>query len=197
MTGIILAGGKSRRMGQDKAFLKIDNKRLIELVIERLRAVFDKIIIVTNDPVKFQFLGVKVVKDIVFNKGPLGGIYTGLLISESKYNFICACDMPFLSSYLLKFMISKVEGNDVVVPVVGNFVEPLHSIYSRNCLMPIKRHLENEELRVRDFFPEVKCNYLPENLIRKYDPHLRSFFNLNTPKMLKLIRNFEHSLPSL
>jgi len=191
MTGIILAGGKSRRIGEDKAFLEIDNKPLIELVVERLKAVFNKIIIVTNDPVKFQFLGIKVVKDVVFNKGPLGGIYTGLLISETKYNFICACDMPFLSSHLLKFMSSEVEGNDVVVPIVGNFAEPLHSIYSKNCLMPIKRHLENGELRVRDFFPEVKCKYIPENLIRKYDPHLQSFFNLNTPKMLESVKKEE------
>ncbi|MCD6232686.1 molybdenum cofactor guanylyltransferase [Candidatus Aerophobetes bacterium] len=189
MTGIILAGGKGRRIGGNKAFLKIGNKPLIELVIERLKTIFDNnIIIVTNNPYKFSSLGIKIIKDVVHNKGPLGGIYTGLLFSKSKYNFICACDMPFLNLSLLRFIISQIEDNDVIVPLVGNFAQPLHSIYSKKCLGAIRRKIENRELKITRFFSEVKYRYLPESLIRKYDPHLSSFLNLNTLEKLKLAR---------
>lgn len=188
MTGIILAGGKSRRVGKGKALLKIGDKRIIEMVVEKLEATFDDTLIVTGSPFNYQFLGVKVIRDIVPEKGPLGGIYTGLLSSKSEYNFICACDMPFLNTRLLKFMASEVTNCDLVVPVVGGFVEPLHSIYSKRCLSAIKSHLEVDDLKVKNFFSEVKCRYLSEDLIRRYDPDLLSFLNLNTPKMLKLAR---------
>jgi len=186
MTGIILAGGKSRRIGRNKALLKIGEKQVIKLIVEKLKVVFDNVLIVGNASFDYQFLGVRVVEDIISKKGPLGGIYTGLLTSQSKYNFICGCDMPFLSLDLLKFMISEINDNDIVVPVVKGFLEPLHSIYSKRCLPAVRFHLESEDLKVKNFFPEVKCRYLPETKIKKYDPELLSFFNLNTPQLLEL-----------
>ncbi len=190
MTGIILAGGKSRRIGREKALLPIGEGRsmIIEMVVEKLKAIFDDVLIISAPPFNYQFLGVKVIRDIIPGKGPLGGIYTGLLSSKNEYNFICACDMPFLNTHLLKFMASEVTDCDLVVPVVGGFVEPLHSIYSKRCLSAIKSHLEVNDLKVKSFFSEVKCKYLSESLIKRYDPDLLSFLNLNTPKMLKLAR---------
>jgi molybdopterin-guanine dinucleotide biosynthesis protein A len=141
--------------------LKIGNKRIIEIVVEKLKEVFSDIIIVTNSPPDYQFLDVKLIKDLIPGKGPLGGIYTGLLLSDSEYNFVCACDMPFLSIDLLKVMISEMDGSDLIVPVVRGFVEPLHSIYSKRCLAAIKFHLEVNDLKVKSFFPEVKCKYFP------------------------------------
>ncbi|MEA1964645.1 MAG: molybdenum cofactor guanylyltransferase [Candidatus Aerophobetes bacterium] len=188
MTGIILGGGKSRRMKKEKALLEIGKKQAIELIIEKLKVVFDDVLIIGSSSFNYRFSGVRAREDMVSEKGPLGGIYTGLLISESKYNFICACDMPFLNVNLLRFIISEVDDTDIVIPVVKGFVEPLHAIYSKRCLPAIKSHLEAKDLKVKNFFPEVKCKYLPEDRITKYDPPLLSFSNLNTPQMLELAK---------
>ena len=107
MTGIILAGGKSTRIGKDKALLKISREYLIKLVLERLKSVFKNVLVVTGDPSRYKFLKVPVIKDAVYQKGPLGGIYTGLLYSKDDYNFICGCDMPFLNSNLLNFILTN------------------------------------------------------------------------------------------
>jgi len=191
MTGVILAGGKSRRMKKNKALLKIGKKQVIKLVIEKLKIVFDNVLIIGNSSLNHQFLGVRIIEDTVSGKGPLGGIYTGLLVSKSEYNFICGCDMPFLNVDLLRFMVSEIDENDIVIPVVKGFVEPLHAIYSKRCLPAINSHLEVEDLKVKSFFSEVKCKYLPENEIKKYDPHLLSFSNLNTLQMWELARKYQ------
>ena len=120
--------------------------------------------------------------DTIPGKGPLRGIYTGLLGSRSEYNFFCACDTPFLNDDLLKVIISEIDDSDAVVPVVGGFVESLHAIYSRRCLPAIKKCLERDDLRTKGFFSEIKCKYIPENKIRRYDPSLLSFLNINAPR---------------
>ncbi len=186
MTGIILAGGKSSRIGKNKALLKIGEKQIIKLIVEKLRIAFGNVLVVANSSFDYQFLGVRIVQDIVSGKGPLGGIYTGLVTSQSEYNFICGCDMPFLNVNLLRFMSSQIDDSDIIVPVVKGFVEPLHSIYAKRCLPAIRSHLEAENLKVKNFFPEVTCKYLPEAKTNKYDPKLLSFFNVNTPKLLEL-----------
>ncbi|MEA3485827.1 MAG: molybdenum cofactor guanylyltransferase [Candidatus Aerophobetes bacterium] len=191
MTGIILAGGKSRRMKKDKALLEIGKKQVIKLIVEKLKIVFDNVLIIGNSSLDYRFLGVRAAEDIVSGKGPLGGIYTGLSASQSEYNFICGCDMPFLNVDLLRFIISEIDDNDIIIPVIKGFVEPLHAIYSKRCLPAIKSHIEAEDLKVKNFFPKVKCKCLPEDKIKKYDPHLLSFSNLNTPQMLELARKYQ------
>lgn len=188
MTGIILAGGKGERMGGEKASLRIGRKYFIERIIEKLRVVFDNIFIVGNLPPSYRLLGAKVLPDLIPGKGPLGGIYTGLIRLESEYGFFCACDMPFLNVDLLKFMISEIDDNDAVVPIVKGFVEPLHSIYSKKCLSAIKNRLDNEDLKVASFFPQVNCKYIPEEKIRRHNPSLSSFVNLNTPEAVESAR---------
>jgi len=175
-------------MGEGKASLKIGGKQVIELILEKLRVVFDNVLIVGNSNFIYPLSQVRVLADIILGKGPLGGIYTGLLNSKSEYNFFCACDMPFLNDDLLKFIISEIDGSDAVIPLVRGFVEPLHAIYSKRCLPAIKNCLENEDLRIKSFFPEVKCKYIPENKIKRYDPSLLSFLNLNTPETVELIK---------
>ena len=102
--------------------------------------------------------------------------------------------MPFLKIDLLKFIISETDGSDAVIPMVRGFVEPLHAIYSKRCLPAIKNCLENEDLRIKSFFSKVKCKYIPENKIKRYDPSLLSFLNLNTPETVESVRNL---LPNL
>jgi len=195
ITGIILAGGKGRRIGKEKASLKFGKTYLIEVIAEKLKDFFEEIVlIIANDSFKYRFPETRTVTDIIPGKGPLGGIYTGLLVSQSKYNFICACDMPFLNLNLLKFMVSQINGNDAVIPIIKDFTEPLHSIYSKSCLPAIKYQLQTGDLKIKDFFPKIKCKYVPEDKIRKYDPYLLSFFNLNTPQALKLAKNLYNTI---
>ncbi|NQS89280.1 molybdenum cofactor guanylyltransferase [Patescibacteria group bacterium] len=195
VTGIILAGGKSQRMRKEKISLKIGEAYLIEVIAGKIKDFFEEIIlIITNNSFKYQFPGIRTVTDVVPRKGPLGGIYTGLLVSQSKYNFICACDMPLLNLNLLKFMVSQINENDAVIPIVKGFTEPLHSVYSKNCLPAIKYQLQIGDLKIKNFFPRIKCKYIPEDKIKKYDPCLLSFFNLNTPQALELAKNLYNTM---
>jgi len=175
--------------GKKKALLRIGKKKVIEIILEKLKVVFDKILVVGSFDATCQIPGVRVLADIIPGKGPLGGIYTGLLSSKSEYNFFCACDMPFLNLDLLKFINSEIDDNDAVIPIVKGFVEPLHAVYAKRCLPAIKCHLENEDLKIKSFFSEVKCKYIPEVEIRRYDPSLFSFLNLNTPEAVELVKN--------
>ncbi len=194
MTGIVLAGGKSQRMGEGKASLKIGRKQVIEIILEKLRVTFDDVLIVGNSNFICPLSEEGILADMIPGKGPLGGIYTGLLNSKSEYNFFCACDMPFLNVDLLKFIISEIDASDAVIPMVRGFVEPLHAIYSKRCLPAIKNCLENEDLKIKSFFSKVKCKYIPENKIKRYDPSLISFLNLNTPEAVELVKNLPRSL---
>ena len=130
----------------------------------------------------------KIVSDIYPGKGSLGGIYTGLAASDSFYNLAVACDMPFLNQGLLRYMIEVAENFDLVVPRLGNIIEPLHAVYSKGCLAPIQCLLEQDELQIFKFFHEVKVRYIETDEIERFDPDHLSFFNINTEADLKRAR---------
>jgi molybdopterin-guanine dinucleotide biosynthesis protein A len=181
-TGIILAGGKNLRLGRNKALEKIGGVTIIERVVNSLTPVISQLIIVTSDgknhliPIPFA----KFVADIYPGKGPLGGIYSGLSASNTELSIAVACDMPFLNTRLLQHMVEFSPGYDAVVPVLRkSFFEPLHSIYSINCLSIIKNHIETGQLSIRAFLSEANVRYINEDECRKYDPDLLSFFNIN------------------
>jgi len=183
-SGIVLAGGKSLRFGQNKSFVTIGNKSLLEKVVSCLSPVCREIIIVTTgEPTIPQFNRspkLRVVTDFYPGKGPLGGIYTGLKASGTHFNLVVAADMPFLNPELLRYMLSLANSYDLVVPRVGKLVEPLHAIYTKSCLSPIERMITNNELRVSQLFPLVRVRYAEAEEIEKFDPHHLSFFNINT-----------------
>ncbi len=192
MTAIILAGGKARRMnGQDKAFLKINHCHLIEIQLELLRKYFKEIIIVTNRPDKFKhFKGVKVITDIMPYHGPLGGIYSGLLCSKGRYNFVAACDMPFLSIPLIKYMRSKINKNiDAVVPFVNKRYQYLHAIYSKRCISVLKARLEENKLRVSGLFRYISTVFLTRRQMEKLVSSPWLCYNINTVRDLETIRD--------
>ena len=179
---IVLAGGKSIRLGRSKALEVTDGKSLIERVIGRLKQLSSHILIVTSQeqvdlPVSDE---VKILVDILPGKGPLGGIYTGLLASQSLHNIVVACDMPFLNTELLRYMIGLSSDFDVVVPRLSRGkVQPLHAIYSRTCIDIIRAQLERDQLEVESFFDEVRVRYVEQVECQKLDPQLLSFFNVN------------------
>lgn len=189
MIATILSGGNNRRMLRDKAFLQIGQKTIIERQIEVLSTLFSRIIVVTNTPESHEHLRANLVSDLVPGKGPLGGIYSGLIASKDKYNFVVSCDLPFLNAGLISYMIEVTKGHDIVVPKLNGFVEPLHAVYSKHCLIPIKRQMDRNELKIQSFFGELKVRYIREHHIKRYNPKDIAFFNVNTEDDLKKARS--------
>ena len=193
MSCIVLAGGKSLRLGQDKILETIGNRSLLEQVVSCVSSLSSDIIIVTAEKrTVSQFEGcskLRTVTDIYPGKGPLGGIYTGLVASTSVYNLVVASDMPFLNQALLGYMIQLSVNFDLVVPRVSNLVEPLHAIYTKSCLAPIERMIKQGELSVYKLLRLVRVKYVETEEIDKFDPKHLSFFNINTEADLEIARD--------
>ena len=188
MTGIILSGGKNSRMGINKAFLEIDGVRLIDKILRVFNELFSEIIIVTNEPLAYtEFASASIVTDIYKNKGALGGIYSGLFFSSNNYSFVTACDIPFLNKDLIAYLGKQVKNHDIVVPVASDGFQPLHAVYSKNCLAPIKRNLYADKLKITDFYKGLRVLTVPEEQLKPFNKDGRLFFNINTPKELELI----------
>jgi len=181
---IVLAGGKGLRLGHEKALEVIGNRSLLERVLSSLSLFNGDIIVVTASKQTYpQLIGypkLKAVTDIYSNKGPLGGIYTGLKASDSFYNLVVACDMPFLNQALLSYMIQISAGFDLVVPRLGEMVEPLHAVYSRGCLAPIEALFKQGNLSLKHLFTLVRVRYVEAEEIDRFDPEHLSFFNINS-----------------
>jgi len=182
MTGIVLSGGENKRMGVDKAFLKVAGIPMIEHVLRSLKDVCRGIIIVTNSPRLYTAYGVSVVTDVFDKRGPLTGIYSGLLRSTDEYNFVVACDMPFLNPGLMAYMAGLAEGYDVVVPSISGLLEPLHAVYRRGLLPRIEEQIMRDRRQIREIFTHVRIRYVTEQEIDRFDPLRKSFKNLNTPQ---------------
>lgn len=182
MIGIVLSGGASRRMGADKAFLKLAGIPMIEHVLRALREVCDRVIIVTKRPHLYAGFRAEVVADADDRQGPLMGIYSGLLRSRDEYNFVAACDMPFLNPRLISFMRDAAVGHDIVVPAAGALVEPIHAVYSRGVLPLIEERIRRDEQQIRGLFRDARVRYVTEEEIDRLDPGKRSFVNINTPR---------------
>ena len=182
VTSIVLAGGKNRRLGRNKALETINGRILIEHVIERLKPLTSDILVVTSRegfslPDAWQ---ASVLVDQYPDKGPLGGIYTGLLASKSSHSLVVACDMPFLNTELLRYMVKQSRDFDVVVPrIEEGKLEPLHAIYSKSCLDNIKIQLDRNQLRADSILDTVRVRYVERVECQRLDPQLLSFFNIN------------------
>jgi molybdenum cofactor guanylyltransferase len=185
MNAVILAGGKSSRMGSNKAFLKLKGKTFIEHQIDLLREIFNEITISANTPSEYKHLNIPIIKDIYPNKGPLGGIYSGLINSRSFHTFMLACDMPFVETDLINHLKSFITGHDVVVPQSKKGLEPLHAFYSKNCIAPIKQELDNNNLRVISFFPKVNVKIVKLDSLASSNKFKNSIKNLNTTEEYK------------
>jgi len=189
---IVLAGGKGLRLGHDKALETVGNKSLIQRVVSSLSFFNSDIITVTATKQFFpQLIGypkLKIITDTYSGKGPLGGIYTGLAASNSLYNLVVACDMPFLNRALLDYMIQISASFDLVVPRLGNMTEPLHAVYSKDCLVLIKCLLKQGNLKIHELFTLVRIRYVEAMEINSFDPKHLSFFNVNTEADLETAR---------
>lgn len=182
VSALILAGGQSRRFGEDKSLVLWNGRPLLAHVVYTLSALSDDLIVVTNDPARYAALSlpVRLVPDEQPGVGALMGLYSGLQAARYDYALAVACDMPLLSLPLLRFMLSLAAGHDVIVPRVAGWPEPLHAIYGKDCLPAMQRALESGYRQIIAFFGEVRVRYVEQAEIDRYDPSHLSFTNVNT-----------------
>jgi molybdenum cofactor guanylyltransferase len=184
ITILLLAGGTSSRVGlnKDKGQMKLMGINLIDRVISNITSIeglLEKDIIIVGPKKKYpQFE--RVVEDVYPGKGPLGGIFSGLQASDTFYNLVIGCDMPFIKGKLVQYMIQNTDNHDIIIPTYGQgLFEPLCAIYSKNCLEIMRKNIKEGNLAVRYIFPFLKIRLIEEEEIKKYDPGLYSFFNIN------------------
>ena len=189
MTGIILSGGKNARMGENKAFIRINGERIIDRTIRIFRELFDEIVLVTNEPLAYLEFDLKIVTDIIKGKAALGGIYTGLFHSSCEHAFVCPCDMPFLNADLIRYMKDRTKGYDIVVPVEPKGFQPLHAIYSRRCMPAMKKCIDEDRLKISGFYEKARVLEIPPEVVAPFDPEGRMFFNINSPDDLEGVKN--------
>ena len=184
LNAIILAGGRSSRVSVNKSKdrIKLAGRPLIDWVISKLTShdnLTEEDIIIVGPKEKYPHFK-RVVEDIFPQKGPLGGIFSGLKASTAKYNLVVACDMPLLEVKLLQYMREKIDSNDVIIPRYnGGYIEPLCAIYNKSCLKVIEKNIQSEILSVRKIFPHLKIKFIEQEEIKIFDPEFYSFFNVN------------------
>lgn len=185
-TGVILAGGMNTRFsGQDKAFLSVGGKRIIDHLYCIFNALFDDIILVTNDPYKYLAWDINIVTDLFHVRSSLTGIHAGLFYTLNPFVFFAACDTPFLKRELVETIVNSIEQDvDIVIPETKAGLEPLCAVYSKECLKPVEQHLIHKKLKVQQLFQKRRVKKIPEKILRENDPDLISFFNINTPEDL-------------
>lgn len=201
VSGIVVAGGASKRMGRDKAWVELGGKFMIVRVIEALHKVCDDIVIVANERERFETLGERVVADEIPNSGSLGGLYSGLHAARHHLAVAVACDMPFLNAQLLKFLISLSSGYDIVIPSLRNErkpqrrgtghvtakqrdLHPLHAVYRKSCTEPMRQAIARGDLRMISFHDAVRVRVVEQPEMDPFDLQHLSFWNVNTPEEL-------------
>jgi molybdopterin-guanine dinucleotide biosynthesis protein A len=183
----IQAAGQSRRMGKNKAFMLFSGQPLIERVIERLRAVGDELVIISNNQAGFEYLNLPVTGDQIPGGGVLSGLHAALTVARYPFVAVVACDMPFVNPVLLQaeFNLIMDAGADVVVPETANGFEPLHAIYRRDtCLPVVQEALSLEQRRLISWFERVNVRIMTLEEVAVFDPNQTAFFNINTPEDL-------------
>jgi len=184
VSGVILAGGKSRRFGKNKAFVKIDGIPLIEKVTAVMRSVFQYTVLITNTPAEYAHLDLPMQEDLIKGLGPLGGLYSALMTIPAQFGFCVACDMPHLNEKLIRSIVELRDDFDAVVPRISGKMEALHAVYHKRCLGPIGKLINSGRYQVIQFFPQVSVRYVEEEEMRRIDPDLKSFYNVNMPQQL-------------
>jgi molybdopterin-guanine dinucleotide biosynthesis protein A len=197
MTAVVIAGGQSRRMRVDKAFVEVGGRLLIERVLDVIVPLFSHIFINSNRFSVYQKLGFPVITDVERDKGALGGIYTGLVHAKTDYVFCVACDMPSLNQDLIRYMTESIDGCDALIPKTPDGLHPLHAIYSKRCMTGIEELLQQNILKISRLFPKIRSCYMTEEQISWFDPHFESFLNVNTWQDIETARKkYEQSAVS-
>lgn len=191
LTAIILSGGKSSRMGVDKAFLKINGITLIERIYSVLSNIFNKTIIISNKPEDYNFLKTDVFNDIIQNAGPIAGIHSGLINSHTDRNFVISCDMPLITDDIIKYIIEYDSEKQIKVCKADKHIQPLAGVYNKSVIFEIEKIINESNNLITHNSTEGKKNYNLKTLIKNCDSEIieieevfggNFFLNLNTPE---------------
>ncbi len=189
ISGVIQAGGMSTRMGGDpKALLDLGGRRIIERVVDALDGVVDDLLVVTNTPDVYAFLGLPMVGDVFPGGGSLGGIYSGLRAAPGEAAFTVACDMPFLKPDIVRLVVARAAEGDVVIPRVGGQYETMHAAYRKSCLPHMEQRLREGRLKIVGFFDQVRVVEIGEADVARFGDPALVFMNVNTPQELARAR---------
>ena len=186
VTGIILAGGKSSRLGRDKAWEDVGGQRIIDRVIGALQSSCDEVFIIGDRPERQNELSlpkcIQYRSDDQKGKGSIGGLYTGLKASDTLWSLVVACDMPFISRELIRFMLSIISKNrcDAIVPVINGRYQPTHALYNSTCIPFIEKNISSGNFRMDSYFDEIYLEEISEDVINSIKGAELSFFNVNT-----------------
>lgn len=189
--GVILAGGQSSRMGTNKALLDLGGTTLIERLTRRFTSWFEQVVVVTNAPELYTFLGLPMAGDRIPGLGPLGGLEAGLTASRYEHAFFAACDMPFVSEPFVRYLLTQAPGHDVVVPRIDGEYEPMHAVYARSLLPAIRNNLDTRRLKLLSIYEGARVRAVSEDEVRGFGDPARLFFNCNTPADLEQARAWE------
>ena len=186
-SGVILSGGLAARYeGTEKALLQVGGIRILDRIYEIYRELFDEIILVTNSPEKFLEWDLLIVADLFPIRSSLTGIHAGLFYATNPYAFISACDTPFLKKEMIETVIGRIEAQiDIVMPETSAGLEPLCAAYSKRCLEAAQNNLVQGKLKITRTFRKSRIKTISEKVLRRIDPELQSFFNINTPEDLQ------------
>jgi len=189
VTGVILAGGESRRMGSDKSLLPIFGARFIDHLYRTMEALFEEVIIVTNSPALYSEIDCRKVPDIYYAQGSLAGIHSAVCHARNDKVFVAACDMPFLNPEVVRDLCLRAASADVVIPVHAEGAEPLHALYSKRCIAPMEEVLDRGQKRIVGFFPQVTVAEVDTATWQEIDPEGLSLRNINTPEEYYRLRD--------
>jgi molybdenum cofactor guanylyltransferase len=197
VTGILLAGGKSRRMGEDKRYLVVGEQTLLERGLGVLRSIFQEVLVVIAQDSPPLDVTATVVRDLVPDCGSLGGLYTGLTRATTPYIFIVACDMPFLDPAVISQFISHTVTEDIVMAKLATRLHPMHALYGKRCLPVVEQMISARQLRIQDMVSHasLRIRYITEADLFTIDPSGRSFQNVNTPDDLEAARSLFYQIP--
>jgi molybdopterin-guanine dinucleotide biosynthesis protein A len=191
VTGVVLAGGKSRRMGEDKRFLTVGGATLLERSLAVMTQIFPEVLVVTaQDSSLLEAEGCRVCHDLVPDCGSLGGLYTGLALAAESRIFVVACDMPFLNQDMIRWFLKRDDRADVVMGRLPTGLQPLHAVYGKRALPIFERMVKERRLKIQDVIsePALKITLVEPSEWADIDPLSRSFQNVNTPADLETAR---------
>lgn len=194
VTGVILAGGHSSRMGSNKALLPYRGGRFVEAIHRLLHDIFPEVILVTNNPEQYDFLPCRKVPDLYEGVGVLAGIHSGLYHSCNPAIFAVACDMPYLMVSLIRHLASRADAGGVLIPESPSGLEPLHAVYGKGCLAAIEATLLSGQRRIVSFFDRTNVSKMNVEQVACYDPAFASFININTPRDYFELRDGERGV---
>lgn len=197
VTGVLLAGGKSRRMGEDKRYLVVGEQTLLERGLVVLRSIFQEVLVVIAQDSPLLDVDARVVRDLVPDCGSLGGLYTGLTQATAPCIFVVACDMPFLDQAVIAQFTSRRATADIVMAKLAGRLHPMHALYGKRCLPALEQMIRARQLKLQEMVSHasLRVRYVTEADLLTLDPSGRSFQNVNTPADLEVARSLLARVP--